>query len=241
MEVEGPEDPGRLLRGLAGSRRTGSLAAVVAQALAVGLMFLAGAYPSWVLVSGDEVQFVLGAVWALNPIAPPPDSPLLGPAGVPLILSIAICCLVAILSGCSALLLDFLGLQQACAAAPFLHGLAALLALGAAALCSCLFEVTRSRLQTEKELQPLRLTSTFGPSFFMCILACALAAAATGFSCSASARLVTSVHSQAGRRGRRGPPLVRPREDEVLDSQVVLPHCREGEIPVGEKRRIQTV
>ncbi|TFK11180.1 cytochrome c oxidase assembly factor 3-like protein, mitochondrial [Platysternon megacephalum] len=184
------EDRRRLIPG-AGRRRQGSLAAAVAQCLALSLMCTAGAYPSWVLVSGGDRRndSVLGAVWAVHPRDPAPDSPLLGRAGGVLMVSIAVCCVLAILSGYGAVVLDFLGLRRGAVAAPLLHGLATLLAAGAAALCSCLFELVRSRLRTEKQLQHSGLSSTPGQSFFLSILACALAATATGLSCSASARV----------------------------------------------------
>ncbi|XP_043348334.1 uncharacterized protein LOC122455796 [Dermochelys coriacea] len=223
MEAEGAahgrplsEERRRLIPG-AGRRRRGSLAAAVAQCLALGVMCAAGAYPSWVLVSSGDGrnQSVLGVVWAVHPRDPAPDSPLLGRAGGVLMASIAVCCVLAVLSGYGALVLDFLGLRRGGVAAPLLHGSATLLAAGAAALCSCLFQLVRSRLRTEKELQHRGFSSSPGQSFFLSILACALAAAATGLSCSASARVGPAAGlSPPGMARRRKRPSFLQREGE---------------------------
>ncbi|XP_075793946.1 uncharacterized protein LOC106732037 [Pelodiscus sinensis] len=196
------EDRRRLIS-VSSRRQQGSLAAAVAQCLSLAVMCTAGAYPSWVLVSGKEIQFVLGAAWVMNPREPAPNSPLLGRTGGGLMISIAVCCILAILCGYGALVLDFLGLRRGRVVAPLLHGVVALLAAGAAAVCSCLFQLTRSRLQTEKELNSLGLSSTPGPSFFLAILACALAGIATALSCSASARVGPAAGRSALGRVRR--------------------------------------
>ncbi|KAG6939250.1 hypothetical protein G0U57_002484 [Chelydra serpentina] len=237
------EDRRRLIPG-AGRRRQGSLAAAVAQCLALGLMCTAGAYPSWVLVtSGDEKnQSVLGAVWAVHPRDPAPDSPLLGRAGGVLMVSIAVCCVLAILSGYGALVLDFLGLRRGGVAAPLLHGLATLLAAGAAALCSCLFELVRSRLRTEKELQHRGFSSTPGQSFFLAILACALAATATGLSCSASARVgpAAGLSPPGMARRRKRLSFLQQEGDGSSDTESSLPPW-EGETGPRKERVVALV
>ncbi|XP_037765161.1 transmembrane protein 127 [Chelonia mydas] len=232
------EDRRRLIPA-AGRRRQGSLAAAVAQCLALGVMCTAGAYPSWVLVtSGDgRNQSVLGVVWAVHPRDPAPDSPLLGRAGGALMASIAVCCVLAILSGYGALVLDFLGLRRGGVAAPLLHGLATLLAAGAAALCSCLFQLVRSRLRTEKELQHRGFSSTPGQSFFLSILACALAATATGLSCSASARVgpAAGLSPPGMARRRKRPSFLKQEGEGASDTENSLP-ASEGEAdPRNEK------
>ncbi|KAJ7325014.1 hypothetical protein JRQ81_018034 [Phrynocephalus forsythii] len=143
-------------------RREGSLAAALAQSMALAVIGTAGAYPSWVLVQDDkDRQVVLGAAWAIARVDPAPGSPLLGPAGAPLMAAIALCCLLSVLSGSLALAMDFLGLRRWRSLAPLLHGLTALLIACAAALGSCLLAL----------------------SLFLAFLACALASAATGLSC----------------------------------------------------------
>lgn len=237
------EDRRRLIPG-AGRRRRGSLAAAVAQCLAVGLMCTAGAYPSWVLVSSDDGRndSVLGAVWAVHPRDPAPDSPLLGRAGGVLMVSIAACCALGILSGYGALVLDFLGLRRGGVAAPLLHGLATLLAAGAAALCSCLFELVRSRLRTEKELQDRGLFSTPGQSFFLSILACALAATATGLSCSASARVgpAASLPRPGTARRRKRPSFLKHEGEGASDTKHSLA-AWEGETDSQKERVVALV
>ncbi|XP_030430873.1 uncharacterized protein LOC115657317 [Gopherus evgoodei] len=236
------EDRRRLIPG-ASRRRRGSLAAAVAQCLALGLMCTAGAYPSWVLVSSGDRRndSVLGAVWAVHPRDPAPDSPLLGRAGGVLMVSIAVCCALAILSGYGALVLDFLGLQRGGVAAPLLHGLATLLAAGAAALCSCLFELVRSRLRTEKELQHRGLSSTPGQSFFLSILACALAATATGLSCSASARVGPAAGlPRPGTARRRRLSFLKHEREGASDTEHSLP-AWEGETDSQKERVVALV
>ncbi|XP_053896869.1 uncharacterized protein LOC128843786 [Malaclemys terrapin pileata] len=237
------EDRRRLIPG-AGRRRQGSLAAAVAQCLALSLICTAGAYPSWVLVSSGDRRndSVLGAVWAVHPRDPAPDSPLLGRAGGVLMVSIAVCCVLAILSGYGAVVLDFLGLRRGAVAAPLLHGLATLLAAGAAALCSCLLELVRSRLRTEKELQHRGLSSTPGQSFFLCILACTLAATATGLSCSASARVGPAAGLSPPRtaRRRKRPSFLKYEGEGASDTEHSLPAC-EGETDSRKERVVALV
>ncbi|XP_074860342.1 uncharacterized protein LOC142018432 [Carettochelys insculpta] len=226
---------------LTSKRRQGSLAAAVAQCLSLGVMCTAGAYPSWVLVSSDGIQLVLGAAWVMNPKEPPPHSPLLGHTGGILMVSIAVSCILAILSGYGALVLDFLGLQWGRVAAPLLHGVTALLAAGAAALCSCLFQLIRSRLQTEKELQPLGLSSTLGPSFFLAILACALAATATSLSCSASARTGLPAGRSPLRTLRRRQRLFFEREGEETSDTEYSPTAWKEETDSRKERVLALV
>ncbi|XP_024050814.2 uncharacterized protein LOC112103337 [Terrapene carolina triunguis] len=237
------EDRRRLIPG-AGRRRQGSLAAAVAQCLALSLICTAGAYPSWVLVSSGDRRndSVLGAVWAVHPRDPAPDSPLLGRAGGVLMVSIAVCCVLAILSGYGAVVLDFLGLRRGAVAAPLLHGLATLLAAGAAALCSCLLELVRSRLRTEKELQHRGLSSTPGQSFFLSILACTLAATATGLSCSASARVgpAAGLPPPGTARRRKRPSFLKYEGEGASDTEHSLP-AWEGETDSRKERVVALV
>lgn len=169
-------------------RREGSLAAAIAQSMALAMISTAGAYPSWVLVSNKRVQVVLGASWAITRKEPAPDSPLLGPAGPPLMLAIAFCCLAGVMSGLLALTLDFLGRRRHRALAPVCHCLTALLMTCAAALGSCLLTMVRGRTRTVAALKPFSLSASPGQSLFLAGLACALAATATGLSCTSPAQ-----------------------------------------------------
>lgn len=160
-------------------RREGSLAAALAQSMALAVIGTAGAYPSWVLVQDERRQIVLGAAWAIAQVDPAPDTPLLGPAGGPLMLAIAFCCLFSVLSGSLALTMDFLGRRQCRSLAPLFHGLTALLIACAAALGSCLLALVRGR----SHLEAGDLSTSPGQSLFLAFLACALASTATGLSC----------------------------------------------------------
>ncbi|XP_042315705.1 uncharacterized protein LOC121926631 [Sceloporus undulatus] len=222
-------------------RREGSLAAALAQAMALAVTGTAGAYPSWVLVTRGEGhpepgELVLGAAWAFTRDDPAPEAPLLGSAGGPLMLAMAACCLLAVLSGSAALALDFLGQRRWRLLAPLLHGLTAVLIACAAALGSCLLALVRGRLQAEPELRSLGFSTSPGQSLFLAFLACALASTATGLSCTSPARVEPARsswdfgageerHSAAfcqyafsSRRRRRGAPEAYDDDDDDASS-----------------------
>lgn len=166
-------------------RREGSLAAALAQSMALAVIGTAGAYPSWVLVQDEGRQMVLGAAWAIAQVDPAPDTPLLGRAGGPLMLAIAFCCLFSVASGSLALTMDFLGRRQCRSLAPLFHALTALLIACAAALGSCLLALVRGR----SHLEAGNLSTSPGQSLFLAFLACALASTATGLSCMSPAQV----------------------------------------------------
>lgn len=160
-------------------QRQGNLAAALTQSMALAVVGTAGAYPSWVLVSGGEIQIVLGASWVINKAGPASGSLLLGPNGAPLMLAIAFCCVFSVLIGSLALTLDFLGWRRWRSWAPLCHGFAALLIACATALGFCLLQVISRRIRTRKEFQGYDLSISPGQSLFLGSLACILAAAAT--------------------------------------------------------------
>ncbi|KAL8187950.1 UNVERIFIED_CONTAM: hypothetical protein K2H54_058263 [Gekko kuhli] len=177
-------------------RREGSLAAALVQSMALAVISTAGAYPSWVLVTSSKRQVVLGASWAINQADPPPHSPLLGRMGGALMMAIAFCCLLSVLTASSAIGWDFLGRQQCRRLGPMLHGLTALLITCSAALGSSLLVQVRGRTRIVPELQPLKFTASPGQSLFLSFLACALASTATGLSCSSPALVATARSSR---------------------------------------------
>uniref|UniRef100_A0ACB8FB62 Uncharacterized protein n=1 Tax=Sphaerodactylus townsendi TaxID=933632 RepID=A0ACB8FB62_9SAUR len=186
------------------SRREGSLAAALVQSMALAVISTAGAYPSWVLVTSKRQQVVLGAAWAISQADPPRRSPVLGPSGGPLMMAIAFCCLCSVLTGATAIGLDFLGRRHGRRLAPLLHGLTAVLITCASAFGSSLLGLMRGRTRREPELQPLNFRVTPGQSLFLSFLACALAATATGLSCSSPALVAPARSSRdLGRVGRR--------------------------------------
>ncbi|XP_061459936.1 uncharacterized protein LOC133373771 [Rhineura floridana] len=168
-------------------RREGSLAAALAQSMALAIIGTAGAYPSWVLVQNAETQIVLGAAWAIIQNDPAPGTPLLGPTGGQLMLAIAFCCLFSVPAGSLALTLDFFGRQRYRSLTPLMHGLTAVLIACTAALGSCLLALVRGRIRADPELSDL--STSPGQSLFLAFLACTLASTATGFSCVSPARV----------------------------------------------------
>ncbi|XP_039217044.1 uncharacterized protein LOC120316010 [Crotalus tigris] len=160
-------------------QREGNLAAALTQSMALAVVGTAGAYPSWVLMSGGEIQIVLGASWVINKAGPASGSLLLGPNGAPLMLAIAFCCILSVMIGSLALTLDFLGWRRLRPWAPLCHGFAALLIACATALGFCLLKVISRRIHTKKEFHGYDLSISPGQSLFLAFLACILAAAAT--------------------------------------------------------------
>ncbi|XP_026521606.1 uncharacterized protein LOC113410998 [Notechis scutatus] len=160
-------------------QREGNLAAALTQSMALAVIGTAGAYPSWVLVSGGDLQIVLGASWVINKAGPASGSLLLGPNGAPLMLAIAFCCIFSVLIGSLALTLDFLGWRRWRSWAPFFHGFTTLLIVSATALGFCLLEVIARRIRTKKEFHGYHFSISPGQSLFLAFLACILAAAAT--------------------------------------------------------------
>lgn len=236
-----------LKRSQIGRRREGSLAAALVQSMALAVITTAGAYPSWVLVTSPKHQLVLGAAWAIHRADPPWDSPLLGPSGGNLLLGIATCCLLTVVTASSAITWDFLGPRKWRRLGPALHCATAFLIACAATLGSSLFAVVRDRARSEPELERLNFTATPGQSLFLSFLASALAATATGLSCSSPALVSTSRSSRdLGRpRGRRfsveeaEPPAPAPRyfswQDELFfDPRDYEPSCSPGQ---GEEER----
>lgn len=176
-----------------GKRRRGSLEAAVVQSLALGVTCTTAAYPSWVVVRVDSLHFVLGIICVLNHVEPSSNCHFVGRAGLAFMSLTALCCLLALLSSCGAMLLDILGLKVGRVTAPFLHGLVVLFT-AMAVLSSCgLWALTRHGLRTAERPQLLGHSSVFGSSFYFCILACALAVVATGWSYAAWAHVDLSV------------------------------------------------
>lgn len=155
------------------------MAAALTQSMALAVVGTAGAYPSWVLVSGGDVQIVLGASWVINKAGPASGALLLGPKGAPLMLAIAFCCVFSVLIGSLALTLDFLGWRRWRSWAPLFHGFTTLLIVSATALGFCLLEVITRRIRTKKEFHGYDLSISPGQSLFLAFLACILAAVAT--------------------------------------------------------------
>lgn len=171
-----------------GRRRRGSLEAAAVQSLALGMICITAAYPSWVVVRMGSLRFVLGIICVLNRIEPSSNCHFVGRTGLTFMSLTALCCLLALLSSCGAMLLDILGLKPGRVIAPFLHGLVVMFTTIAVVLSCGLWVLTRHNLRTAQHSQLLGHSSVFGPSFYFCILACALAVVATGCSYTAWAR-----------------------------------------------------
>lgn len=191
-----------------GKRRRGSLEAAVVQSLALGMICTTAAYPSWVVVRMDSLHFVLGIICVLNQIEPSSNCHFVGRAGLAFMSLTALCCLLALLSSCGAMLLDILGLKPGRVTAPFLHGLVVVFT-AIAVVSSCgLWVLTRHNLRTAQHPQLLGHSSVFGSSFYFCILACALAVVATGCSYTAWAHADLSMTVCLVSTGRQQTHLV---------------------------------
>uniref|UniRef100_A0A493T2K0 Transmembrane protein 127 transmembrane region domain-containing protein n=1 Tax=Anas platyrhynchos platyrhynchos TaxID=8840 RepID=A0A493T2K0_ANAPP len=163
-----------------GRRRPTAPGCAVRMATALGIICTTAAYPSWVVVRRGSLHSVLGIICVLNQIEPSSNCHFVGRAGLAFMSLTALCYLLALLSSCGAMLLDILGLKLSRMTAPFLHGLVVLFT-AIAVVSSCgLWVLTRHNLRTAQHPQLLGHSVVFGPSFYFCLLACALAVVATG-------------------------------------------------------------
>ncbi|XP_043920027.1 transmembrane protein 127-like [Protopterus annectens] len=180
-----------------------NLPAAVTQCFSVVILCTSVADPNWITVRNgtrDEEDYqIFGVTYVVhlnwNVTGNPDSAHLLTHTGIVLLVGMALCCYVAILTGLSAFLIDFIG-AKACFKLTYkvptvLHSATAILCAVAVVLCCSLFALIVSKL---KDLKLAEMYAFFGESFYFAIGAACISSTAAGLRICRTTQQRTELH-----------------------------------------------
>lgn len=180
-----------------------NLPAAVTQCFSVVFLCTSVADPNWITVHNGTVRneeddkiFGVSYVVHLNGNLTDPAQ-LLTHSGIVLLVGMALCCYVAILTGLSAFLIDFIGTKAffklTYKVPAVLHSATAILSAAAIVLCCSLFILIIHKL---KDLKQTEMHAFFGESFYFAIAAVCISTTAAGLQICRSARHRTELYPE---------------------------------------------